>query len=391
ASFKIGLFLKVLIILLINFSSNSAFSDYIFKDDKNKQIAFYKFDIDDFNKKIVINSLSITDLTKELNSYNQEISKITELLNNIEGTKQDSSFKPFLDEAELTTFSNKLNNLKETFRQRIIWLYKSGMNYGLEVLFTSSTFNDFYIRLEYLQKISQMRKKDFEKIKNFEYIIEEKKKVLNLSKKGKLIYISEKKENQRTLSEKKIIIEKKLSDLNIENETLTRQINIKRYFIDKIENEIISQKSDLILKLNQEIDYKSDDFSTLENKLIYPVNSKYLLIDFDRYFNPSTWTFEYNNGIDLSIARNSDVKCVADGIIENITFIPGYGNVLIVKHSDEYRTIYGVIKDIDVKLQQVVRAGENIAKTSDNLNGQCFHFEIWKNKTPLDPKKWIRG
>jgi murein DD-endopeptidase MepM/ murein hydrolase activator NlpD len=264
------------------------------------------------------------------------------------------------------------------------------MNYGLEVLFTSSTFNDFYIRLEYLQKISQMRKKDFEKIKNFEYVIEEKKRVLNLSKKEKLIYISEKKEDQRTLTEKKIIIEKKLSDLKTENETLTRQINIKRNFIDKIENEIISQKSNLILKLNQEIDYKSDDFSTLENKLIYPVNSKYLLIDFDRYFNPSTWTFEYNNGIDLSIARNSNVKCVADGIIENITFIPGYGNVLIVKHSDEYRTIYGVIKDIDVKLQQVVRAGENIAKTSDNLNGQCFHFEIWKNKTPLDPKKWIR-
>ena len=52
--------------------------------------------------------------------------------------------------------------------------------------------------------------------------------------------------------------------------------------------------------------------------------------------------------------------------------------------------MYTVIKEISVKLDQNVKAGDIIAKSSENMNGQCFHFEIWDNKTPVDPKKWIK-
>lgn len=377
----------VILILLIN---QIALCNYRFKEDKYRQISYFKLDIEEINKKISNNNLIINGLTKELKTYDEDILKITELLNNIEHVKLDSAYRLLIDESEISNFSSRLTRLKDSFKQKILWLYKSGTNYGLEVLFTSSTFNDFYIRLEYLQKISQIRKKDFEKIKYYEYIVNEKIKVLNFSKKEKMNYISDKRYDQQTLAEKKLLCEKRLDDYKKENETLIRQINIKKNFIEKIEGEISLYKNEINLKLDQEINYDSFNFSYLEHKLIYPVNSMYILNDFDKNFNPSTWTLEYNNGIDFSIARNSEVKCVADGVIENISFIPGYGNVLIIKHSNDFRTIYGVIKEIRVKLNQIVKAGEMIAKTSDNLNGQCFHFEVWKNKSPLDPKKWIR-
>jgi murein DD-endopeptidase MepM/ murein hydrolase activator NlpD len=374
--------------IILNFKFS--FADYNYIEDKKKQILYYKFDVQELDKKVINLNIIISNLQKELKSYEDEVLKISELLNNIDNNQKKPGETEFTDESQYSEYVTKLTNLKENFKQRILWLYKSGLNFGFEVLFTSSTFNEFSIRLEYLQKISQIRKKDFEKIKYYEYIVDEKKKVINLTNRDKLKYISGKKENQKTLEDKILLLRVQLSDLRNENENLLRQINNKRNFIDKIENLISIQPNEFTFVVNQEVNYNSSEFSGLENKLIYPVNSNYILIDFGKYFNASTWTFEYNNGIDFSIARNSDIKCVANGVVERIEYIPGYGQVIVIKHSNEFRTIYSIVKDINVILNQNVNAGDKIAKTSENIIGQSFHFEIWNNKTPVDPKKWIK-
>ena len=382
--------ITVFLVSLIIFNFKLSFADYNYLEDKKKQILYYKFDIQELDKKVTNRNIFINDLQKELKSFEDEVLKISELLKNIDANQKKPDENELTNESQLSEYVKKLTSLKENFKQRILWLYKSGMNFGFEVLFTSSTFNEFSIRLEYLQKISQIRKKDFEKIKYYEYIVDEKKKVINLSNKDKLKYISGKKENQKTLEDKIILLRVQLSDLKNENENLLRQINNKRNLIEKIENLISFQPNEFSFIVNQEVNYNSSEFSGLENKLIYPVNSNYILIDFGKYFNQATWTFEYNNGIDFSIARNSDIKCVANGVVESIEYIPGYGQVIIIKHSNEFRTIYSIVKDINVKLNQNVNAGDKIAKTSDNMFGQSFHFEIWNNKTPIDPKIWIK-
>ena len=96
-----------------------------------------------------------------------------------------------------------------------------------------------------------------------------------------------------------------------------------------------------------------------------------------------------NEGIDVSIAENSEVRCIADGIVENIFDIPLYRRVIIVFHNNGYRSIYGLVKNISVSIQSKVKAGEVIAYTSQNLDGQLFHFEIRKNLIPEDPKYWV--
>ncbi len=358
--------------IILNFKFS--FADYNYIEDKKKQILYYKFDVQELDKKVANLNIIISNLQKELKSYEDEVLKISELLKNIDNNQKKPGETEFTDESQFSEYVTKLTSLKENFKQRILWLYKSGLNFGFEVLFTSATFNEFSIRLEYLQKISQIRKKDFEKIKYYEYIVDEKKKVINLTNRDKLKYISGKKENQKTLEDKILLLRVQLSDLRNENENLLRQINNKRNFIDKIENLISIQPNEFTFVVSQEVNYNSSEFSELENKLIYPVNSNYILIDFGKNFNASTWTFEYNNGIDFSIARNSDIKCVANGMVESIEYIPGYGQVIVIKHSNEFRTIYSIVKDINVKLNQNVNAGDKIAKTSENMIRSKFSF-----------------
>ncbi|MBL7128136.1 MAG: peptidoglycan DD-metalloendopeptidase family protein [Ignavibacteria bacterium] len=380
-----------LILLLFTFSINFLVkADYDLKKDKALQIYNFKKDIEMLEDLILKNDFLIDKYKNELREFDNQISIITELLQNVEVSQLDSKEKLLLEEAELIKRNNKLEDLKSKFKQKIIWLYKHGAGYNLEVIFSSETLNQFYVRLEYLNKVSHMRKKDFDRIRNNQYLLEEKRKIYNLEAREKLDYITKKREDQRTLLEQKILNENTLKSLNYENENLDRQIEHKRKMINEIENYLSILKSDFIYEIDQKIDYTGKSFESLKQKLIIPVQSVNILFDFGESINPETRTITYNNGIDVSIAKGSDVKCIANGIVEDIHYIPTLGNVIIIKHDSVYKTIYATVEDIIVTKNSSVNAGMIIAKTSENLNGQSFHFELWINNYPTDPKFWFR-
>jgi len=120
-----------------------------------------------------------------------------------------------------------------------------------------------------------------------------------------------------------------------------------------------------------------------------PVNSTDIINDFGKSINPLTGTIVFNEGIDVSISENSEVRCVADGIVENIFDIPLYRKIIIIRHNNDYRTVYGIVKNTRVNIGSNVNAGDIIAYTSQNLDGQMFHFEIRKKLIPEDPKYWV--
>ena len=76
--------------------------------------------------------------------------------------------------------------------------------------------------------------------------------------------------------------------------------------------------------------------------------------------------------------------------VEAISYLPYFGSIIIIQHDGNYRSVYAIVKNITVNINNPVRAGDVIAKTYENNNGQCFHFELWKDNSPLDPKQWIR-
>ena len=127
----------------------------------------------------------------------------------------------------------------------------------------------------------------------------------------------------------------------------------------------------------------------MKGRLILPVQSVDIIEDFGTQMNQNTLAVSYNNGIDVSIAKGSEVVSVADGVVESVSYIPSIGDVIIINHGNEYRTVYGLIDNIAVSVGDEVTAGKVIAFTSDNLDGQSFHFELWKDKEPQNPKFWF--
>jgi lipoprotein NlpD len=93
-------------------------------------------------------------------------------------------------------------------------------------------------------------------------------------------------------------------------------------------------------------------------------------------------------GIEIALAKGSTVSAAASGkVIYSGNAIPGYGNLVILEHSDSYFSIYGFNHKNLVKMDDHVGQGEKIALSGLPPNGQSarLHFEIRKGKSAVNP------
>lgn len=96
-------------------------------------------------------------------------------------------------------------------------------------------------------------------------------------------------------------------------------------------------------------------------------------------------------GIDIAGSLGAKVVAAADGrVVYSGNALPGYGNLIIVKHNDDYLTAYAHNQTILVKEQQNVRAGEQIATMgATGTSSVRLHFEIRYKAQSVDPLKYL--
>lgn len=93
-------------------------------------------------------------------------------------------------------------------------------------------------------------------------------------------------------------------------------------------------------------------------------------------------------GIEIGVPRGSTVKAAASGkVIYSGNAIPGYGNLVILEHSNSFFSVYGYNQKCLVKKDDHVGQGEKIALSGTPPSGQSarLHFEIRKGKSAVNP------
>ena len=153
-------------------------------------------------------------------------------------------------------------------------------------------------------------------------------------------------------------------------------------------------------KLKKEVessDYNFDlstssftNFSELKGKLNWPIAKGKVVRKFGESLNPSLKTLTVNYGIDIRAAGDMSVKCVAEGVVSAVEWLPGYGTVLIISHSGNYRTVYGHLSEVFVKEGDKIKTGGVIATVGESLEGKILHFEVWSGRQNVNPEIWLR-
>jgi murein DD-endopeptidase MepM/ murein hydrolase activator NlpD len=101
-----------------------------------------------------------------------------------------------------------------------------------------------------------------------------------------------------------------------------------------------------------------------------------------------------NDGINLAVPEGTPVKAAEDGVVAySGNELKGYGNLVLVRHSNGYVTAYAHASELLVKRGDTIKRGQVIAKSgqSGEVSSPQLHFEIRKGSSPVDPLQFLNG
>jgi lipoprotein NlpD len=98
-----------------------------------------------------------------------------------------------------------------------------------------------------------------------------------------------------------------------------------------------------------------------------------------------------SKGMSFATSTGDSVLAAADGrVIFSGVGPRGYGNLVIVKHSNDLLSVYAHNRSLLVKEGTTVKRGQKIAEAGDATGGtQRLHFEIRQQGKPVDPARFL--
>ena len=85
--------------------------------------------------------------------------------------------------------------------------------------------------------------------------------------------------------------------------------------------------------------------------------------------------------VDIALAKNTPIKAITSGKVIFADWTPSTGNVVILRHNNEFISVYKHAASLTVSQGDAVKTGEVIAlagSTGQEPTGVHLHFELWK-------------
>lgn len=95
-----------------------------------------------------------------------------------------------------------------------------------------------------------------------------------------------------------------------------------------------------------------------------------------------------NEGVNLAVPEGTPVKAADDGtVIYSGNELKGYGNLVLVRHSEGWVSAYAHNSELKVKRGDTIRRGDviGLAGATGSVNQPQVHFELRKGNKPVDP------
>ena len=99
-----------------------------------------------------------------------------------------------------------------------------------------------------------------------------------------------------------------------------------------------------------------------------------------------------SSGVDFGVNGDSRAYAVFSGVVSRVFVIPGYGTAVILRHGN-YLTVYANLSSVAVSTGSRVSTGQGIGSVGaspDSSSGRLLHFQLWHERTKLNPLAWIK-
>jgi septal ring factor EnvC (AmiA/AmiB activator) len=410
----------ILLILLLTFNSEFyAQTDQI--EAQKEELTKLKDEISRLENELAQKNKKEKKSLEDFNNISKQNFLVNKLLTNLRHEEDQKEIEINKSISNISAIENEIDQLQKNYAKYVKATYKNRTHTEWETILDANSFQQAVIRLEYLKRFSVSREKDLKKLeinKKNRIIAKEK---LEVEQKEKQILTQQKEVEEKTLAKKLKDQKSILTEIKKDKKKISKNVNDKRKSEQKIrdlivkmieeteankkkEKELKLEKTETVIATKTETkkeidgsDYNFDlstsnfaNFSELKGKLNWPISKGKVVRKFGESLNPSLKTLTVNYGIDIRAGSDISVKCVAEGVVSAVEWLPGYGTVLIISHRGNYRTVYGHLSEVFVKEGDKIRTGGVIAKVGESLEGNILHFEVWSGRQNVNPEIWLR-
>lgn len=390
-------------------------------DSRKAELNKLKEEISRLENDLSLKSKKEKKSLEDLENISRQNFLVSKLLTNLRREEEQKQNEINESVRNISEIEKEIDQLQNNYAKYVRSTFKNGSYTEWETILDANSFHQAVIRLEYLKRFSVSRKKDLVKLEsNKNDLIIAKAKLENEKKEKQQLSLQ--KENEEKSLSKKLKDQKSIiAEIKKDKKKIAKSVNEKKKSEQKIRDLIVTlveeaeakRKKEEALRLSKtekvastetktkkEIDgseYNFDlstskftSFSDLKGKLNWPISKGKVVRKFGESLNPKLKTLTVNYGIDIRAAGDMSVKCVAEGVVSAVEWLPGYGTVLIISHKGNYRTVYGHLSEVFIKEGDKINTGGVIAKVGESVEGNILHFEVWNGRQTVDPEIWLR-
>ncbi len=373
------------------------------KGDLDKQAEYVKalFDqIDTIQVEIDLYQEKIDDMSEEVEKINKKIEEKNNQIAEVEEQMADKKAE--------------IEEIKALLAVRMRASYMAGGGSTLKLLLSADNLASYLTTSEMLKRIADNDDKiikdlikKMEDLLKLQEELEKQKEELKAEKKTLEEKKAELEKEQKVFTDRQDEVSKKYKEANAALESLDRE---SQAYKDQI-NLLIQQET----KLEQQIQSiitgsggsggAGTNFAPSSNPSGYinpvPYSDAYISSSYGYRVHPISGEYKFHNGIDISCSGSGgktgpftkQIVASKAGTVSYVGWVSGYGNTVMITHSDGYLTLYAHNYTMNVSVGQQVSQGQQIAimGTTGNSTGAHCHFEIRNGMwgTTMDPAPYI--
>ena len=343
------------------------------------------------NKKTSLREIQL--ITNQIKKQGRLIQTINEELSSLDVEIQETT-------KEISLLQTKLEELIEEYRKAIYIAYKHrNMLTKASFVISAENIHQAVQRMRYLQEYSNALNRYMNVILETQAAKKQKEESLIQIKQEKRLLLGDKNKEKQNLQQQQVkkdqivvTLKKKEKEINAQiNRKIKRQKAIDAQIAKIIEAELARTKKASSSKVEAANVALAADFENNQGKLPWPVDKGTIITNFGTYSHPEVSSVKItNNGINILTDRAAPVRAVFNGKVSTVSVIEG-ANVVIISHG-RYLSVYSNLGTINVKQGSTVTTRQVIGtmKSDPNDTKSELHFEIRKERTPLNPALWIK-
>jgi septal ring factor EnvC (AmiA/AmiB activator) len=333
-------------------------------------------------------------LQRGINTRSNLISTLEEEINLIDRGIHETEAK--IDQLMI---DNKKN--RDEYARLVYFAYRNYTHYEkLMFVLASATISQSYQRYKYLKYISDYRVKKASEIELLIGELDRQKSLQNELKNEKLSTLEVKASEQDKLVGQRSKESEMVQSLKNKEAELRKELKEKERIAREVEARIREIIEEEARKLNSENIYAAltpeqglvgADFRKNKGRLPWPVEKGIITVGFGLQEVPGLrGSSVQNNGVDITSAPGTEVRAIFEGEVTKVFAILGANYTVLIRHG-EFLSVYQNLVNVRVKTGDKVvtkqRLGEAFTDQTDHV--AAVHFEVWQERTILNPEDWI--